>query len=265
MIDAKPMFTPMSTTVALSPTGDPFHDPTLYQSLVGALQHLTITLPDISYVVNQLSQYLHCPTTDHFQEVKRIIRYVKGTISFGLNFTKPSTCTLLGFSDADGARCLKTRRSTYGFSIFFGGNLVSWSAKKQPTVSRSSCESEYRVMANTAVEIIWLTHLLRELGFLPDARPMLLCDNQSALFLTQNPIAHKRIKHLELDYHFIRELVASGKLLTRFVPSKLQTLNFARFCVYLCLWKKIQITTITSPVTTITSPVTTSSPRSIST
>ncbi|KAJ9551917.1 hypothetical protein OSB04_015962 [Centaurea solstitialis] len=100
--------------------------------------------------------------------------------------------------------------------------LVSWSAKMQPTVSRSSCESEYRAMANTAAEIIWITHLLCELHALPLDRPTLLCDNRSALFLTQNPISHKRVKHIDLDYHFIRELVSSGKLHTRCISTKLQ-------------------------------------------
>ncbi|GJZ55767.1 uncharacterized mitochondrial protein-like protein [Tanacetum coccineum] len=125
-------------------------------------------------------------------------------------------------TDADWARCIETRRSTYGYSIFLEGNLVSWSAKKQPTVSRSSCESEYRAMANTAAEIIWITHLLRELHALPPDRPTLLCDNKSALFMSQNPVSHKRAKHIDLDYHFVRELVASGKLYTKFIPTKLQ-------------------------------------------
>lgn len=86
--------------------------------------------------------------------MKRILRYVKGTLSYGLTFDKPSTTRLVGYSDANWARCIETRRSTYVDSIYLGGNLVSWSAKKQPTVSRSSCESEYRAMANTAAEII---------------------------------------------------------------------------------------------------------------
>ncbi|KAJ0624452.1 putative RNA-directed DNA polymerase [Helianthus annuus] len=97
-----------------------------------------------------------------------------------------------------------------------GGNLVSCSAEKQPTVSRSSCESEYRAMANTATELVWITHLLRELHALPPHRPTLLCDNKSPLFMTQNPVSHKRAKHIDLDYHFIRELVNSGKLYTKF-------------------------------------------------
>ncbi|GKE50333.1 retrovirus-related pol polyprotein from transposon TNT 1-94, partial [Tanacetum coccineum] len=199
LLDAKPVHTPLAANEILSTHGDKYTDPTSYRSLVGALQYLTITRPDISYAVNQVS-----------------------TLAYGLMFSKPSRTTILGYSDADWARCIETRRSTYGYSIFLGNNLVSWSAKKQPTISRSSCESEYRAMANTAAEIVWLTHLLRELHALPPDRPTLLCDNRSALFLSQNPVAHKRAKHIDLDYHFIRELVLSGKLYTRFVPTKLQ-------------------------------------------
>ncbi|XP_071708408.1 secreted RxLR effector protein 161-like [Rutidosis leptorrhynchoides] len=167
-----------------------------------------ITRPDISYDVNQA--------------VKRILHYVKGTLAYVLIFTHTSTPSLLGSSDADWARCIETRRSTYVYSIFLGGNLISWSAKKQPTVSRSSCESEYRALANTAAEIIWITHLLRELHVLPPDRPTILRDNKSALFLTQNPVSHKRSKHIDIDHHFIRELVSSGKLYTKFVPTTLQ-------------------------------------------
>ncbi|KAI3766125.1 hypothetical protein L2E82_16175 [Cichorium intybus] len=222
LLDAKPVYTPLSTTDLLITNGTPFSDPTLYRSLVGALQYLTITRPDLSYAVNQVSQFLHTPTNDHFQAVKRIIRYVKSTISYGLHFQHPQSTTLVGYSDADWARCIETRRSTYGYSIFLGGNLVSWSAKKQPTVSRSSCESEYRAMANTAAEIVWVSNLLRELHALPPDCPTLLCDNRSALFLSQNPISHKRAKHIDIDYHFIRELVSSGKLHTKYIPTHLQ-------------------------------------------
>ncbi|KAJ0853298.1 putative RNA-directed DNA polymerase [Helianthus annuus] len=222
MLEAKPAPTPLSANVSFVSTGTAFPDITFYRSIIGALQYLTITRPDISYAVNQVSQFLHAPTTDHFQEVKRILRYLKGTIAYGLHYSRSATPSLLGYSDADWARCLETRRSTYGYSIFLGGNLISWSAKKQPTVARSSCESEYRAMANTAAEIVWITHLLQELHTLPPDRPTILCDNQSAIFLTQNPVAHKRAKHIDLDYHFLRELVNAGKLATKFVPTKLQ-------------------------------------------
>ncbi|KAJ0474222.1 putative RNA-directed DNA polymerase [Helianthus annuus] len=222
LYDSKPVHTPLAPHESFSASGVPYSDPTLYRSLVGALQYLTITRPDLSYAVNQLSQFLHSPTVDHFRAVKRLLRYVKGTLSFGLSYSSSHPPDIIGYSDADWARCLDTRRSTYGYSIFLGGNLVSWSAKKQPTVSRSSCESEYRAMANTAAELVWITHLLRELHALPPDRPTLLCDNKSALFMTQNPVSHKRAKHIDLDYHFIRELVNSGKLYTKFVPTNLQ-------------------------------------------
>ncbi|XP_022004279.1 uncharacterized mitochondrial protein AtMg00810-like [Helianthus annuus] len=222
LLDSKPVDTPLSTTDTFHRTGVLFHDPTLYRSLVGALQYLTITRPDLSYAVNQASQHLQSPTISHFQSVKCILRYVKGTLAYGLTFSKPLTTTLVGYSDADWARCIETRRSTYGYSIYLGGNLVSWSAKNQPTVSRSSCESEYRAMANTAAEIIWLTHLLRKLHALPMDRPTLLCDNKSAIFLSQNPVSHKRAKHIDIDYHFVHELVSSTQLHTKFVPSNLQ-------------------------------------------
>ncbi|XP_035844891.1 WAT1-related protein At5g40210 isoform X7 [Helianthus annuus] len=179
--------------------GETFGDPTLYRSLVGALQYLTIIRPDIAYAVNQVSQFLQNPTTDHFQHVKRILRYVKGTIDFGITFRRATSSNILGYSVADWARCIETHRSTYGYSILLGGNLVSWSAKKQPSVARSSCESEYRAMTNTAAEIVWVTHLLRELHALPPDRPTILCDNQSAIFLSHNPIAHKRAKHIDID------------------------------------------------------------------
>nr|XP_043625647.1 uncharacterized mitochondrial protein AtMg00810-like [Erigeron canadensis] len=223
MLDAKAASTPLSTNVSFVSAGTLYSDPTHYRLIVGALQYLTITRPNISYAINQVSQFLHAPIVAHFQEVKRILRYLKGTLSFGLHFSRPSTSSLVGFSDADWARCLDTRRSTYGYSIFLGGNLVSWSAKKQPTVARSSCEYEYYAMANTTTEIFLDRSLTPRTTYaLPTARPTILCDNHSALFLTQNPVSHKRAKHIDLDYHFIRELVASGKLHTKFIKTTLQ-------------------------------------------
>ncbi|XP_071686855.1 uncharacterized mitochondrial protein AtMg00810-like [Rutidosis leptorrhynchoides] len=130
LLDAKPSGIPFATAELFTSTGTKFADPTQYRSLVGALRYLTITRPDISYAVNQVSQFLQSPTMDHFQAVKRILRYVKGTITYGLSFLHSTKPTFLGYSDADWARCIETRRSTYGYSIFLGGNLVSWSAKK---------------------------------------------------------------------------------------------------------------------------------------
>ncbi|CAM8877731.1 unnamed protein product [Rhodiola kirilowii] len=222
--EVAPVHTPLSVSTQLvSGTDAPFSDPTLFRSLVGAIQYLTITRPDIAFAVNSVSQFLQAPRDEHFKAVKRILRYVKGTIHFGLSISPSSaSATVLGYSDADWASCLETRRSTYGYAIFLGGNLVSWSAKKQPTVSRSSCESEYRALANTSAEMIWLSNLLRDLRASPSTTPLLLCDNNSAIFLAQNPVAHKRAKHIDIDYHFVRELISSSKIKIQHVPSSLQ-------------------------------------------
>ncbi|RVX22524.1 Retrovirus-related Pol polyprotein from transposon RE1 [Vitis vinifera] len=200
----------------LYPDGPLFSDPTLYRSLVGTLQYMTITRPDISHVVNSVSQFLHSLTEDHFLDVKHIFRYVKGMLHFGLTF-HPSAAlgALVAYSDADWV-------VTADYSIYLGGNLVSWSAKKQPTVSHSSCEPEYRALVLTAAELLWLMHLLGDLKVSIPQRPLLLCDNKSAIFLSSNSVSHKRAKHVELDYHFLRELVLVDKLRTQYVPSHLQ-------------------------------------------
>ncbi|XP_022032984.1 uncharacterized mitochondrial protein AtMg00810-like [Helianthus annuus] len=125
LYDSKPVSTPLAPHESFTVHGTPFSDPTLYRSLVGALQYLTITRPDLSYAVNQLSQFLQNPTIDHFRAVKRLLRYIKRTLSFGLTYSHPHKPCVIGYSDADWARCLDTCRSTYGYSIFLGGNLVS--------------------------------------------------------------------------------------------------------------------------------------------
>ena len=142
---------------------------------------------------------MHKPSISHFQAVKRILCYVKGTLWFGLSFTLSSSRELLAYLDADWAGCPDTRWSISGYVVYFGGNLVSWSSKKQTTVSRSSCESEYRALALTTAEVKWLWHLLRDLHVSSSSPPVILCDNQSSIFLAVNPVSHKRSKHIDLD------------------------------------------------------------------
>lgn len=188
---------------------------------MGALQYLTFTRPDITYAVNQVCQFMHDPRDVHLKAAKRILRYVKGTLSDGLLFvTKKEKPGLVAFSDADWGGDPDTRRSTSGFCVFFAGSLVSWSSKKQRKVSRSRTEAEYRAMLDAAAEIIWYKHLLSELNIeINDA--YLSCDNQSAIKLALNPVFHARSKHFDLDCHFIRE-VENREILLRFVPSSEQ-------------------------------------------
>ncbi|KAM1139901.1 hypothetical protein ACFX19_040742 [Malus domestica] len=157
---------------------------------------------------------MHSPREPHLQAVKLILWYLKGTLGYGLWFPKTTFPLLLKvFSDADGVGCSWDRRSTGGFCIFLGSCLVSLSAKKQHTVARSSTEAEYRSLAHTLAEITWICQLLTDIGFQLPSLPQIWCDNVSAIALASNPVFHARTKHVEIDYHYIRELVLA-KLLT---------------------------------------------------
>ena len=160
------------------------------------------------------------PTTVHWVAVKRILRYLRDTIDLGLRFTKSSSMLLSTFSDADWAGNMDDRRSTGGYAIFFGGNLIAWSSRKQATVSRSSTEAEYKAVADATAEVIWIQVLLQELGISLSRPPSLWCDNIGATYLTANPIFHRRMKHMEVDYHFVRERVAMKQLDVRTISSK---------------------------------------------
>ncbi|CAL2228782.1 unnamed protein product [Prunus armeniaca] len=223
--EANPCLTPVATGSQLSSLhGSPLSDPTEYRSLVGALQYLTITRPDISFAVNQVCQFMHQPTDIHWKAVKHILRYVLGTFHDGLVF-RPGDSSMIAFSDADYAGNPDDCHSTGGYCIFFGSNLVSWSSKKQPTISRSSTESEYRQLALTAMELSWIQQLLQELHVSLPSPPLLWCDNTSSIALASNPIFHARTKHIAVNYHYVRELVLAGSLHVRYVSTHSQLAN----------------------------------------
>ena len=160
------------------------------------------------------------PTSIRWAAVKQILRYLHDTIDMGLCLTKSSTDLLSAFLDADWAGNPDDRQSTGGYVIFFGGNLISWSSRKQSIVSRSSTEAEYKAVADATAELIWIQVLLRELGISQTREPSLWCDNIGATYLSANPIFHRRTKHVEVDYHFIRERVSSRQLDVRLISSK---------------------------------------------
>jgi histone deacetylase 1/2 len=225
MFDCKPVSTPISTSEKLFAfVGIPLgpKDATNYRSIVGGLQYLTLTRLDISFSVNKVCQFLHAPTDVHWSAVKRILRYVKSNTKIGLKISRSKSLVVSGFSDADWAGCLDDRRSTGGFAIFLGSNLVSWSARKQATVSRSSTEAEYKAVANATAEIMWIQILLKEIGIQAPRAGKLWCDNLGAKYLSSNPVFHARTKHIEVDYHFVRERVMRNLLQIDFVPQAIR-------------------------------------------
>jgi hypothetical protein len=166
MLSCKPVPTPMATsTNLLAHDGERLgpEDMKNYRSVVGALQYLSHTRPDLAFAINKVCQYLQAPTTVHWMTIKRILCYVKSTLRTGLHIRKSSSTILSPFSDADWASYYDDHKSTGGFTVFFDSNLISWSAKKQLMVSRSSTEDEYKSMANAMVELMWVHSLLREL------------------------------------------------------------------------------------------------------
>jgi hypothetical protein len=144
---------------------------------------------------------------------------LKGFIDEGLKLHHSSSLSLNAFTDADWAGCPDDRKSTTGFGIFLGSNLVAWSSKKQATISRSSTEAEYRSLAMGTTELMWLQSLLSELGIKSNTPPVLWCDNLGATFLAANPVFHARTKHIEIDFHFVRDQIAKKNLVVKFLCS----------------------------------------------
>lgn len=218
MLGCKPIGSPASKAKLSPSDGSPLQDPSTYRSIVGSLQYVTLTRPDICFTVNQVCQFMHALPDSHMTAVKRILRFLKGTITYGLLF-RPGPFSLQTFCDADWAGSPYDRRSTSGFGVFLGPNPISWSSKKQSTVARSSTEAEYRCLAQTAAEVTWLCSLLRDLHIPLSSIPLIWCDNVSAISLAFNPVFHARTKHIEIDYHFAHEKVAQKQLEVRFIST----------------------------------------------
>jgi hypothetical protein len=197
----------------------PVEDASQFRSIVGALQYLTFTRPDIGYAVQQICLHVHGPREPHLTAMKHILRYICGTPDFGLLLRRSSGSDLVAYTDADWAGCPNTRRSTSGYAMFLGDNLVSWSAMRQTVVSRSSAEVEYRVVANGVAEATWLHQLLHELQAPPSRCTLVYCDNISVVYLSTNHVQHQRMKHVKIDLYFVREKVAIGQVHVLHVPT----------------------------------------------
>ena len=207
-LGTKPCNAPMTPGLQLwKDDSEPFEDPERYRRLVGKLNYLTVTRPDIAYPVSVVSQFMSSPTVKHWEALEQILSYLKGAPGRGLLYGNNGHTDIECFSDADWAGSKADRRSVTGYCVFVGGNLISWKSKKQNVVSRSSAESEYRAMAQATCEVVWIQQLLRELGLKTSLPAMLWCDNQAAIHIASNPVFHERTKHIEIDCHFVREKI----------------------------------------------------------
>ncbi|XP_070005312.1 uncharacterized mitochondrial protein AtMg00810-like [Nicotiana sylvestris] len=191
-------------------SGELFDHPERYKSLIGKLLFLTHTRPNLSFGVQHLSQFLQAPWLPHMTDALNLLRYLKGTIDVGLFYSNSPDCTLTTYSDSDWAACPDTRKFVSGFCVFLGDCLVSWKSKKQPIVSFSSAEAEYRALSKLVAELTWLTRLLLDL-FVHISYPVsIFCDNQAVIHIAKNPMLHESTKHIEVDCHFIRKKLADG-------------------------------------------------------
>jgi len=220
MSSCKHVDTPASVSKLDLQSTELFSDPTRFHQIVGALQYLTFTRPNICYVVNKVCQFMHAPTESHRVAVKRILRYLKGTSFFGLYLTHDFTLSLHGFTDADWASSIDDRKSTGWYIVFLGTTPISWKSGKQRTAARSSTEAEYKALADGTTEVLWLRYLLSDLCFSPSSATTIWCDNLGASYLSANPIIHARTKHVEVDYHFVRDRVTKKEIQIRFISSK---------------------------------------------
>jgi hypothetical protein len=168
---------------------------------------------------------MHDPREPHLTTAKRILRYLQGTLDLGLLLRRPSTSDLIVYTDADWAGCPDTRRSTSGYAVFMGDNLISWSSKRQNVVSRSSAEAEYHIVANGVAEACWLRQLLVELHSPLSWATLVYYDNVDVVYLSTNPVQHQRTKHVEIDLHFVRERVAVRDVHVLHVPTTFQFTN----------------------------------------
>nr|XP_016515674.1 PREDICTED: uncharacterized mitochondrial protein AtMg00810-like [Nicotiana tabacum] len=186
-LDAKPVTTPLVPQNKLHiDSSDPISDPSTYRRLIGKLNFLQHTKPDISFFVQHLSEFL------------------------GILLSSSSDFTLKAYSDSDWAACPISRRSVTGYFILLGDSHVSWKSKKHPTVSLSSAEAEYRELKHVVAEVSWLLRLLANVGLSITSLVSVFCDSQVAVHITRNSVFHERTKHIEVDCHYVGDVLSSG-------------------------------------------------------
>lgn len=220
--NSKPVKTPVDVSVGSSiPNSDaPMCDKGLYQSAIGCLIYLsTKTRPDIAFAVGNAARFCSSPTEFNYMCVKRIFRYLCGTVDYGILYSRKSKSNCIGFSDSDWAGDVKDRKSTSGYCFSLNGGLISWRSSKQSCVALSTAEAEYIALAGAAQEAIWLSRLLTDLNCDIELPMTINEDNQAAISIAKNPRDHPRTKHISIKYHFIRDKVCNSEIDLKYCPT----------------------------------------------
>ena len=223
MSDCKPVSTPMTVGALSEATASEVLSPDVpYQSLIGSLLYASVsTRPDITMAVSHLSRYMARPSTVHWEQAKRVLRYLQGTLDWQLVYgAGESTATLTGYSDADFAGDADGRRSRTAFVFLLNGAAVSWKSQRQPTVALSTAEAEYMALTAATQEAVFLRQLLQEMGQPPASGTLIHEDNQSCIALCKNTMTTGRSKHIEVKMHFCREKQESGEIVVDYCPTE---------------------------------------------
>ncbi|XP_074356716.1 secreted RxLR effector protein 161-like [Apium graveolens] len=221
MSDCKPVKYPVETKIQIDKDEKgKAVNPTQFKSIVGGLRYLVHTRPDIAYDVGIVSRYMERPTTLHQTTVKRILRYIKGTLDLGLIYSRGAGNYILsGFSDSDLAGNVEDRRSTGRMAFYLDESLITWVSQKQRCVTLSSCEAEFMAATVAACQGVWLRNLLSQITGRKFGPVIIYMDNKSAIDLAKNPVFHGRSKHIDIRFHFIRECVERKEIVVRCHPS----------------------------------------------
>lgn len=204
---SKPVHNPIVLGLKLSEDEDgQKNDSTLYKKLVGSLMYLTVTRPDMMFVVSLLSRYMGSPTELHVRAAKIVFRYLRGTYGLGIFYKKGGKNELIAHTDSDYAGDLEVRKTTSGHIFIMSSGVVSWSSRKQPVVTLSTTEAKFMAVASCACQAMWLRRILEKLGHTQIGSTIVYCDNSSTIKLSKNPMMHGRSKHIHIRFHFLREL-----------------------------------------------------------
>jgi hypothetical protein len=222
MENCKPIMTPMgaATSLDLDEDGEPI-DQKEYRSMIGSLLYLTASRPDIQFLVCLCARFQASPRASHLQAVKRILRYLHGTLNFGIWLSASSCISLRSFSDADFGGCRINRKSTSSSCHFLGNSLITWSSRKQSSIAQSTAESEYIAVACCCSQILWIVATLNDYWINLNKVP-LFCDNTSAICIAKNPVQRSRTKHIDIRFHFLRDHVEKGTIVLHRIDTEHQ-------------------------------------------